>query len=410
MDLTLPQMAARSPVSERTGKRPDTQRERMRLLLITDTDLAQRGGSERFLAHLLTGLNPAHFEIDLVQLDLAPSPLSEPWLREHSLSNLRIEHLPVGAIYGPAAWKVWRTLRARVRRGDYDIIQSQHEKSDLLNALLPGRGRVLKVSNRRDTGFKKRTGLRTLFRLLNHRFDLFVAPSRGILEQLARNEGVDATRTHCLPNGVDLRRFRPVGRGLRGLERRKLDLPEHAWLIGCVARMVPVKRHEDLIQGFAQIARAHPDACLVLVGGGGPLEAQLRRQVDDFGVSRQVIFCGEVRNTERLLPLMDAFALASSTEGMSNAILEAMACGLPVVATSVGGNLELVEDGVTGYLVPPFCPGELASALGRLLEKREQARQMGRAARQRAAESFSLDVMIAAYARLYETTAVREKQ
>ncbi|MFN2333616.1 MAG: glycosyltransferase [Wenzhouxiangellaceae bacterium] len=374
-----------------------------RLLLITDTDLAQRGGSERFLTHLLEGLDPAQFEIDVIQLDRSPASDRPPDRPQPGNGRWRIEHRPVGAIYTLRAWRVWREVRARVRAGRYDIIQSQHEKSDLLSALLPsGRHCPIRISNRRDTGFQKSAALKLLFRLLNHRYDRVVAPSQAILNQLVNREGVDRLKTRCLPNGVDCERFRPLPGDQRVAARIRFGLPPQAYLIGCAARLVPVKRHEDLIAGFARIARSHPDAHLVLAGDG-VLQPTLRQQVEQLGLGERVFFLGERHGMERLLPLLDAFALASSTEGMSNAILEAMACGLPVVATAVGGNPELVQSDSTGYLVPPYQPEELADALSELLEHRDRGLRMGRAARLRAETIFSLTAMIESFSSFYRT-------
>lgn len=378
-------------------------RRAVRLLLITDTDLVMRGGSERFLTHLLQALDPRRFEIDLIQLARAASGNGADAAPRFGHEQWRIEYRPVGAIYTLKGWKLWREIRARVRAGRYDIIQSQHEKADLLTALMPrGSGRTLRISNRRDTGFQKSPTLRLLFRLLNHRYDRVVAPSRAILEQLIRHEGVDRRRTRWLPNGVDCERYRPLERPERIDGRRRAGLPVDAYLIGCAARMVPVKRHEDLVAAFARVAAAHPDAMLALAGGG-PLEQAIRAQVDRSGVRDRILFLGDGCEIPQLLPLFDAFALASSTEGMSNAILEAMACGLPVVATDVGGNPELVQPGLTGYLVPPFQPVEFAVALSDLLARRDHGRSMGDAARLRAQTTFSLPTMIESFSSLYLT-------
>lgn len=382
---------------------------RLRLLIITDTDVTQRGGSERFLTHLIEGLDPGHFEIDLVQLsrggDREASVRQPSARREH----VNVEYRPVVAIYGRAALAVWWELAARIRRGRYDIVQSQHEKADLLNALLPGGpNRPLRISNRRDTGFQKSLALRALFLLLNHRFDRLIAPANAILERLIVIDGVDRTRTHCLPNGVDCERFRPIDPDDVRRLRPAHGLPADAYLVGCAARLVPVKRHEDLVAGFAAAARAHADARLVLVGRG-PLESKLRRQAEALDVGHRVIFLGEHHDMETLLPLFDAFALASSTEGLSNALLEAMACGLPTVATRVGGNPELVEPAVTGYLVDPERPDQLSLALAELLGRREQGRSMGLAARQRAERLFSLPAMIAAFTAFYSSAGSRRR-
>lgn len=382
--------AARS--ASGTGGRP------LRMLVVTDTDLMLRGGSERFLAYLLQGLNPDRFLVDVVQLDRAeidpgrqPSPISG--------SHLHLEYRPVGAIYGAKTWKVWRELRARVARGDYDLIQSQHEKSDVLCALLPAG--PLRISNRRDTGFQKGFMLRQLFLLLNHRFDLFIAPAQAILDRLVEREGVNAERTHCLPNGVDCELFLPVSGAARSQQRRAHGLPPEQYLFGCAARMVPVKRHQDLIDAFARIAGLHSDARLVLVGRG-PLEADLRARVARHGLVDRVIFHGEERDMASLLPLLDAFVLASSTEGLSNAILEAMACGLPTIATAVGGNTELLEAGVTGFLVPPRAPDQIALAMEELLVRPGLGRSMGHCARARAVARFSLSGMLADFSSFYQ--------
>jgi L-malate glycosyltransferase len=395
-ELRLAGPGAPAPAQARS---PQPKR-RKRLLLITDTDLALRGGSECFLIHLLEGLDPSAFSIDVIQLDKAPDAAR---VLPADSEYLKLEYRPLGAIYGFRAWKLWRELKARVRQGSYDVIQSQHEKSDLLCALLPaGPGRALRVSNRRDTGFQKGFALRGIFRLVNHRFDLVIAPAREILTQLIQNEGVERQRTRCLPNGVDCNRFQPVDLALRRALRADQGLPVDGYLFACVARMVPVKRHCDLLDGFALIARDYPQARLVMVGRG-PLENDLRAQVARLDLVEQVIFFGEGRDMEHLLPLFDACLLTSSTEGLSNAILEAMASGLPTIATAVGGNPELIDSHRTGILVPPFSVEVLAEAMFELLSRPDHGRAMGRQARARAERDFSLAAMVDAYSGFYRS-------
>ncbi len=395
-----PESNAALPERTETGRSGSA---RLRLLVITDTDLRLRGGSERFLTHLLGGLDPRHFEIDVIQLDRWENPALPPPFAELRGQHLRLAYRPVEAIYGPRAWRVWRMLYRRIRAGYYDIIQSQHEKSDLLCALLPrGPHGALRVSNRRDTGFQKSAALRALFLLVNHRFDYFLAPAQAILDALVAREGVPAGRARCLPNAVDCQKFQPTEPPARLAGRARLGLPLDGYLFGTVARMEPVKRHEDMISAFAEASRNYPWARLVLIGRGS-LEGRLRDQARAAGVSRRVIFLGESGDVETLLPLLDAFVMASSTEGLSNAILEAMACGLPTIATGVGGNPELVEPGRTGLLVPPCQPGSLARAMGEILADPEAGRNMGRRARQRAETEHAVPTMIAAYAAFYRS-------
>ena len=374
----------------------------IRLLLVTDTAVLGRGGSERFICNLLGGLDPRRFRIDVLQLSEPPSAAER--LREQPPGeHIRLEYRPVDAVYGRRGRAVYRELRERLAGGGYDIVQSQHEKSDLLCALLPRTpGGPWRISNRRDMGFQKSRLLATAFRALNHRFDRVIAPSRAILDALVHGERVAADRTQCLPNGVDIDRFRTIDPEARIAGRDALGLRRGGFVFGCVARLVPVKRHEDLIAGFAAATADRPDAQLLLVGGG-PLEQALRRQAIALGIGSRVLFCGERRDIERILPLLDCFVLASSSEGMSNAALEAMACGLPVLATAVGGNAEVVDAPRTGMLVPPHSPLRIAAAMRELLAHPERTRQMGLLGRQRVEARFSIQAMVRDFSRFYES-------
>lgn len=370
----------------------------IRLLLVTDTPIQTHGGSERFIRNLMTGLDPEHFDIDLLQLQEAPEGVTG---RLPEAVNLRCRTRQVDTVRSLAALRAMIDLQLRSRRGRYHIIQSQHEKSDLFCALLPARpGQTVRISNRRDSGFNKSPLLRGVFRRLNPRFEHIVAPSRGLLNLLCETEGIDPARTLCLPNGVDTDRFRPADPQLRPGLRAELGLPD-GFLVACAARLAPIKRHEDLLEAFFGMASERPRARLLLFGDG-PLEDRLRQAARASGIGDRVHFFGEVRNMETVLPLMDAFALASSTEGMSNAIIEAMAAGLPVVATAVGGTPESVVHEDTGLLVPPMEPRRMSQALARLHDHPETARDMGRHGRQRAEREFSLRAMLDGYSRLYQ--------
>jgi L-malate glycosyltransferase len=388
----VPAIEAAQPAT-RTGKP-------VRVLLVTDTRILGPGGSERFLCNLLANLHAPRFEVDVVQLcDPPRGDFRDPPGGDH----IHLEYHPVDAVYGMRAMRVYRELARRVRAGRYDIVQSQHEKSDILCALLP-RGPMgpLRISNRRDTGFQKGRLIRAGFRAINHRFDRVIAPSRAILDGLVREERVREERTQCLPNGVDTTRFRPVEPAERSRRRAALGLPPHAFLFGCVARLRAVKRHCDMLDGFALATVDRPDASLVLVGNG-ELDEPLRAQARLLGIEQRVLFLGDRDDVESLLPLLDAFVLTSSTEGMSNAVLEAMACGLPTIATAVGGNPETVDAPSTGLLIPAYSPQSVARAMRELLLDVDRAREMGRRARRRVEECFSIDAMVAGFCRVYGT-------
>jgi len=209
-----------------------------------------------------------------------------------------------------------------------------------------------------------------------------------------------------IPNGVDAQRFahpRP-----RSAVRQELGIPDSAPVIGTVGRTDPVKGHRFLIEAMAGIAHHFPHARLVVVGAKvTPEFAALRRLAVIFGVDDKVVFTGAREDAPDLLAAMDLFVLPSLSEGMSNALLEAMAAGLPIVATAAGGNPEVIGEDGAGVLVKPGSPAELAEAICPLLHDPEAARAMGGRARRRVVERYGLAQVASAYCSIYDRLARR---
>ena len=374
----------------------------LRLLIMTDTAILAPGGSERFLRNLLNGLARDDYAIDVLQLSAPPEPATCVAQLDHSA--VRLLHQPVRAVYGPPGLAAYRAVRRRVLHGDYDIVQSQHEKSDLINALLPRVTGVSRISNRRDMGFQKNFRTRAAFRRANARFDRIVAPSRSILDALVAGENADSGRCVAIPNGVDTARFHAVDAAERTRLRAALGFGADECLIGCVASFTPVKRHDILVDAFAQAQRRFPQARLLLIGDG-PLRSDVEERSRASGAAHAIRFLGSRGDVENILPALDVFALASSTEGMSNAILEAQACGVAVVATAVGGNVELVQQQATGVLVPALQPDALAEALANLIAAPARRSELGSAAQRRVEREYSTQAMVNGYERLYRELA-----
>jgi glycosyltransferase involved in cell wall biosynthesis len=167
-----------------------------------------------------------------------------------------------------------------------------------------------------------------------------------------------------------------------------------------VGRLVPVKNQAMLLDAAAALQRRNLRVTTVIVGDG-PLKQELQSRADALGIAASVRLLGERPDVERVLAAFDVFALTSVSEGLSNTIQEAMASGLPVVATRVGGADELVDHDRTGVLVPSNDPIALANTLESLLVAPERRLRMARAARTRAQSEFSLDKMVGAYEELY---------
>ncbi|HXG03929.1 MAG TPA: glycosyltransferase, partial [Candidatus Binatia bacterium] len=198
-----------------------------------------------------------------------------------------------------------------------------------------------------------------LRRLLSPMVARWVTVSHDLRRWLVGRVGIRADRVETIHNGVDTARF---GEGDREAAREALGLEPGRPVVGTVGRLDPVKDHVRLVTAFRSVVARRPDALLVICGDG-PLRDELRRAVETAGLEASVRLLGERDDVPRVLAALDVFTLPSIAEGISNTILEAMATGLPVVATRVGGNPELVEDGVTGRLVEPRRPEALAQAL-----------------------------------------------
>lgn len=236
--------------------------------------------------------------------------------------------------------------------------------------------------------------------------DAVFANSRELRDYHARQVWNDPSSIRVLYNGVDTARFAPQST-VRQRVRQELNLPSSSIVLGNVGRLVKIKDHATLLKAAALLLHRGVDVRVLLVGAG-PEMAALQQQVKETeGLSDRVVFVGACERIPEMLNAMDIFVLSSLGEGMSNTLLEAMACALPVVATRVGGNPELVEENLTGYLFSPEDVDGLASILERHLCDETTRRCLGAAARERAALQFSLDRMVAEYHNLYIELAAR---
>jgi glycosyltransferase involved in cell wall biosynthesis len=219
---------------------------------------------------------------------------------------------------------------------------------------------------------------------------------------LATKDGFPPERIEVIPNGVELGEFEPSMS--RETARRGAGLPLDARLIVSIARFHPVKDHATLIRAFAALSPRQPAARLVLAGEG-PLRADLESLAARLGVTGRVDFLGVRDDVPSLLKAADVFCLTSLSEAASLTVLEAMAAGVPIVLTDVGGNPELVRDGVEGLLVPRGDASAAAAALDRVLSDAGLAGRLARAAESRVRERYPLSATIGRYFELYSELA-----
>ena len=199
--------------------------------------------------------------------------------------------------------------------------------------------------------------------------------------------GIDPRKIQIILNGIDTALFSFVGPRPRGSAVT-------------IARLSPEKDIDSLLRAVAIIRETFPSFRLEIAGDGACM-ADLQATARELGVEDHALFLGQVRDVRALLEGASLFVLPSLTEGVSLTLLEAMACGLPVVATRVGGTPEVVVDGETGLLVSPTSPAELAQAILNLLQDPERSRQMGVKARQRIEQYFDIRHMVSKYEAIY---------
>ncbi len=227
------------------------------------------------------------------------------------------------------------------------------------------------------------------------------------VRQMAVTQGALRPATvHVVPNGVDIDRFQPVDNGSKAEVRERLGLPNSTVLVGTVCRFDPNKDILGLIESFGLVAR--PDIDLVIVGGAkGDKEQRylktVKSAVESSDMRPRIYMVGQQSDIPMFLGAMDLYVQSSTREGLSNALMEAMACGLPVVATDVGGTGELVSHGSTGFIVPPNDPIALARAMNELASDTESRSQMGEAGRKLVVDHYSSAAFLRRMTALYDT-------
>jgi sugar transferase (PEP-CTERM/EpsH1 system associated) len=254
---------------------------------------------------------------------------------------------------------------------------------------------------------------RTLRRLLNPFVHRFVTVSADLERWLVERIRIPSRKVQRICNGVDVARFHPAASADSAAPLLPVDrFPPGALIVGSVTRFEPIKDPLNLVRAFIQARRelasegSTVDLRLLMIGDG-PLRQQALALLEAEGQSGAAWLPGSRDNVAQWLHCMHVFALGSSREGISNTVLEAMATGLPVIASATGGNLELVKDGQTGMLVPPENSPALAHALLAYARDAQLLGRHGRAARARAEAEFSLDRMVGSYRDLYRRSCAQ---
>ena len=351
------------------------------------------GGAERVAVHIVTRLNRQRYEPVVVSLWGRMECDLDRLLAEAGVEVRYLDKRP-GFDY-----RTFYRLHRALRDCSPDIV---HTHLHVLRYALPSllllkhASYLHTVHNLAEREIE--AGVRWIQRYAFNRGVVPVAVGEEVALSLKRLYGV--RRCRVISNGIPTDHYaRP--QTSRQEWRRREGFGENDLLFGCVARFAPQKNHALLLKAFAQGPASDPTAHLVLVGEG-VLQKQLEEQTRKLGLGRQVHFLGVRTDIPDVLGAMDVFALSSDYEGNPLSVMEAMAAGLPVVATAAGGVPNLLENGSEGFIVEPGNVRELSNAMSFLLRNRELRLSLGRAAARRARENFDVSAMVQAYEEMYE--------
>lgn len=305
--------------------------------------------------------------------------------------------------------KIYVTLWKLLRRLKPDIVHTRNLATleAQFPALMAGVPRRVHGEHGRDIhdldGTSKKYQL--LRRLFKPMVQQYIALSYNLQDYLRDNIGVPGKKLTHICNGVDTEKFRPADTGSRDVLPAGFAVPG-TLVFGTVGRMEAVKDQVTLARAFVQLVEAHSrgrDSLRLVMVGGGALREPAMTILRTAGLEELAWLPGERNDVPELLRALDVFVLPSLAEGISNTILEAMASGLPVVATEVGGNGELVDPETTGFLVKRGDPAALAGAMQQYIDIEELQQQHGTMARKRCEEKFSINTMVQRYQDLYDS-------
>lgn len=392
-------------MADKSLQAPPPRAKRLKVLFVIGT--LDVGGTEVQLVKLARGLDPQRFEVVVYCLS-GLGPLAE----ELVAHGIRVETVGFRGFRGGVASlrdvpqvfvtlaRFWRWMRSEAP----DIVHCMLFQAYVIGGVVARLARVpVLIAGRRSlSNFKTgRPHYWLAERVVNMFTDLLIANSEAVRQDVLKRERQPPQKVIVIPNGLEIERYRHLfTAGLRD----ELGIASSTLVVVVVANFIHYKGHVYFLEAWANVLRGRPDSVALLVGEG-PRRKAMEELAKRLGISGAVRFLGTRHDVPAVLAVSDVLVHPSLEEGFSNAIIEAMAAGKPVVATRVGGNPEAVDDGVTGLLVPPREPAALAAAVGRLLDDPDERRILGARAQGRAAERFALHRIVDEYQRLYERLA-----
>ncbi len=380
-------------------EKPRTGDGRIRITYVISAINTEQAGTEGHLLRLIRGLDRTRFAPSLVVMQRSD------WTEQFDDPQVPLHVLDFKSFQRPSDWNVVAKLTEFFRQNGTQIAELHFIDAHFAGSMAAKRARVpVVISCRRDLGHQYGLKGLWLMKLGNRHITRFLANAHFVAKAMARLEGIDSSRFEVIHNGIDLAAFDaakdiavPTEFASRIAGKR---------VVSFAANLRPVKNPNMFVDAAALLANRYPDVAFAIMGEG-ELRGELERKVDRLGLSERVLFLGSVPGIAPYLRQSHVACLSSHSEGFSNSVVEYMAAGLPVVVPDVGGLAEAVQDGVTGYVVPPDSVNALGDGLSRILDLDEPQRlRMGELGRQRVEQNFTMERQLIAH----QDTYVRELQ
>ena len=373
---------------------------RTKVTFVIDHFIPWRAGTEHQLTMIIENL-PVEWNVEIVVFR------ASDWLKEHADSlRVRAKVIQIDNFRSYSTYRNIVSLVAHLRQSKPDVVHTFFPVANIVGVIAARLAGVpLIISSRRDFGEWMTPRYLAATRFANRFVSKIITNSSRVRTMTHTVEGVELDDIQVIANGIDVQRFSELPDSKTC--RAKLGVADDDLVVGLVANYRPMKRHKTLVRAAARVVSLYPHAKFVLVGTNATDEdllSEVRSLTHQLGVEEQVIFTHSSEDIRDLLATFDVCVNCSEGEGLSNAIMEYMASGLPCVVTDSGGNPDLIVNNETGYLFELDNDEELASLLSALFASKSERKRLGENARSAIVENYSVQAMVDRFIAAYTAT------
>jgi len=363
-------------------------------------------GTEKYLLNFVKLIDKQRFSPVIVSLHH-----TYPVAEEFYDIGIPIIKLPIKKTYSPSSIRKYKKLYDIIKEYRIDILETIHKTSDFIGPII-GRlaGVNVIISNRRDMGFMRTQKDEIAYRIIDRFVDRIKCNTKAAANHFSQLERVPIAKFDVSYNGVEIGGY-DISEDAKKKIKEEYGIKENEIVVGVLGGVKKVKGHIEFVQMAKTLLQSHDNVKFLVVGEGYEIDRDeyfdyVKKLSVEEGLKENVIFTGFIKDVVKILPIFDIAILPSYTEGCSNVLLEYMAAGLPVIATNVGGNPELVSHGVTGFIVPPRDVNALIDETELLLSSKCLRKKMGKGGYQAVCKEHSLCCVVTEQMLYYEKLLV----